>query len=81
VIFVASSLALLLSTSFLGMRRYLRRRRLEMPLEMTGNWLAIGGIMIVATLVVCLLLPRPGAEVSVSQLPFPKMGGRDLTPS
>jgi hypothetical protein len=81
VIYVATALALLLSTSFLGLRRYLRQRRLEMPVEMTANWLIIGGMMIVATLAICLLIPRPGAELAVSQLPFPKMGTQNLSPS
>ena len=35
VIYVASGMALLLATSFLGLRRYLRQRKLQMPLEMT----------------------------------------------
>jgi hypothetical protein len=81
VIYVATSLALLLSTSFLGLRRYLRKRRLEMPVEMTANWLGIGVILIAAVLAICLLIPRPGAELAVSQLPFPKMGSPNLNPS
>jgi hypothetical protein len=81
VVYAASALALLLSTSFLGLRRYLRKRRLEMPVEMTANWLGIGGIIIVVVLGVCMLIPRPGAEISVAQLPFPKMGNDKLTPS
>jgi hypothetical protein len=70
VVYVAAALGLLLSTSFLGLRCYLRRRRLEMPLEMTATWLGVGGAIIVAVLLLCLLLPRPGAEVAVSQLPI-----------
>lgn len=81
VIYVASALALLLSTSFLGLRRYLRKRRLEMPVEMTANWLGIGGIVIVVVLAICVLIPRPGAELAVSQLPFPKLGNDKLNPS
>jgi hypothetical protein len=81
VIYVASALALLLSTSFLGLRRYLRKRRLEMPAEMTANWLGIGGIVIVVVLAICVLIPRPGAELAVSQLPFPKLGNDQLKPS
>lgn len=81
VIYVASALALLLSTSFLGLRRYLRKRRLEMPAEMTANWLGIGGIVIVVVLAICVLIPRPGAELAVSQLPFPKLGNDKLKPS
>ena len=37
-IYVASGLLLLLNTSFLGLRRYLRQRRLEMPLDMATTW-------------------------------------------
>ncbi len=69
VVYVAAALALLLSTSFLGLRRYLRKRRLEMPPEMTAIWLGVGSILIAAVLLFCVLLPRPGAEVAVSQLP------------
>ncbi len=69
-LFVASALGLLLTTSFLGLRRYLRQRNLEMPLDMAGVWLAAGVCLIVVTLGACVLLPRPGAALSISQLPF-----------
>ena len=41
-IYVASGLGLLLTTSFLGLRRYLRQRRLEMPVTMAPVWLLLG---------------------------------------
>jgi hypothetical protein len=69
VIYVGSALALLLATSFLGLRRYLRRRRLEMPLEMTATWVTLGVALIGATLVGAAILPRPRAEYSLTQLP------------
>jgi hypothetical protein len=69
VVYVAAALALLMSTSFLGLRRYLRKRRLEMPLDMTATWLMVGGGIIAAVLVLCLLIPRPGSEMAISQLP------------
>lgn len=69
-IYVASALALLMTTSFLGLRRYLRQRKLEMPLEMAGVWLSVGSFIIVALLIVCSLLPRPSPEYSVTQLSF-----------
>ena len=69
-VYVASALGLLLTTSFLGLRRYLRQRGLQMPSDMAGMWLGIGAIMIVVLLLFCVVLPRPGAEVEVSQLPF-----------
>ena len=52
VIYVASGMGLLLATSFLGLRRYLRQRKLEMPLEMTATWIIVGVVMICATLIV-----------------------------
>ena len=69
-IYVASGLGLLVTTSFLGLRRYLRQRRVEMPTVMAGTWLGIGGAIIAALLVVSALLPRPNPEYAVSQLPF-----------
>ena len=59
-----------MTTSFLGLRRYLRQRRLEMPLEMASVWLTVGSLMIAALLFVCWLLPRPNAEYSITQVPF-----------
>lgn len=70
ILYVASAMGLLLTCSFLGLRRYLRQRKMEMPLDMAGVWLGMGAIMILALLLFCMLLPRPGATVSVSQLPF-----------
>lgn len=69
-VYTASGLGLLMTTSFLGLRRYLRQRRLEMPLEMAGVWLSVGSVMIVALLFVCWLLPRPSPEYSITQVPF-----------
>ena len=69
-IYTASGLGLLMTTSFLGLRRYLRQRRLEMPLEMASVWLTVGSLMIAALLFVCWLLPRPNAEYSITHVPF-----------
>lgn len=69
VVYVAAALGLLLTTSFLGLRRYLRQRRIEMPAQMTGAWLGTGAVMIVALLLFCMLLPRRNAEYSISDLP------------
>ena len=68
VVYVACGLGLLLNTSFLGLRRYLRQRNLSMPTEMAATWLGVGVTMIAAVLVVVWLLPRPSSEYSVSQL-------------
>jgi hypothetical protein len=75
VVYVASGLGLLLTTSFLGLRRYLRQRKLSMPVSMTAVWLGIGGILIVVLLVGGALLPRPHAEYSM--LRFTKIGAQE----
>ncbi len=68
-IYVGCGLGMLLTTSFLGLRRYLRGRRLQMPASMTALWLGLGTAMILALLVLsAVLLPRPEAEYHVSQI-------------
>lgn len=69
-VYTASGLGLLMTTSFLGLRRYLRQRRLEMPMEMAGVWLTVGSVLIVTLMFACWLLPRPSPEYSVTQVPF-----------
>ena len=69
-VYTASGLGLLLSTSFLGMRRYLRQRRQEMPLRMVNLWLGTGVALIVAVMFAAMLLPRPNAEYAISDLPI-----------
>jgi hypothetical protein len=63
-IYIGCGLGLLLTTCFLGLRRYLRQKRLQMPAAMTGAWLAMGGTLLAALLLVGALLPRPAAEYS-----------------
>ncbi len=70
VVYVASGLGLLLLTSFLGLRRYLRQRRIQMPPAMAGAWLAIGCALLVGLLAFTMFLPRPGAEIEAARLPF-----------
>jgi hypothetical protein len=72
-IYVGCGLGLLLTTSFLGLRRYLRQRNLQMPVKMTGVWLGVGTVMVLALLVACALLPRPDSETSLFALT--KLGG------
>ena len=61
-VYVGCGLGLLLTTCFLGLRRYLRQRRLQMPAAMTATWLTVGGGLIVVFVVVGALLPRPNPE-------------------
>jgi hypothetical protein len=69
--FVASALGLLLNSSFLALRRYLRQRRLEMPVQMAGVWLSTGFTMILILLLLCAALPRPHPEYSITQMNWP----------
>src|SRR5260370_4909001 len=62
IVYLGSGLGLLLTTSFLGLRRYLRQRSLPMPKTIAGAWLTTGGLLIAALLVGGALLPRPNAE-------------------
>ncbi len=63
-VYTASGLGLLLTTCYLGLRRYLRQRKLKMPVAMTSLWLTLGGGLIAAMLVAAALLPRPQMEYS-----------------
>jgi hypothetical protein len=62
-VYVASALGLLVTTSLLGLRRYLRQRKAEVPLALSGGWLLLGGTLIVLFLTLGAFLPRPHAEV------------------
>jgi len=67
-VYVTSALGLLLTTSFLGLRRYLRQRKLQMPAAMTRMWLGTGTAIAIALLVLALLLPQPQGEYTVTAL-------------
>jgi hypothetical protein len=69
-IYVASGLGLLLTTSFLGLRRYLRQKKVQMPIAMTGVWLLLGAALIASFLVLGAVLPRPAAEFAIIDLPW-----------
>ena len=70
LVYVASALALLVTTSFLGLRRYLRQRRIEMPAPMAATWVGIGAVLIVIVMLLAALIPRPNAEYAISQVPW-----------
>ncbi|MCY2963600.1 MAG: hypothetical protein NT069_08125 [Planctomycetota bacterium] len=67
-VYVAAALGLLLTTSFLGLRRYLRQRKLRMPAAMTRSWLRMGAALAVAVLLVAAIVPRPQGEYTVTDL-------------
>jgi Domain of unknown function (DUF4129) len=68
VCYVASGLGLLVTTSFLGLRRYLRQRKLRMPVSMAATWLLLASAMILVLLVAGALMPRPYGEYQLISL-------------
>lgn len=68
-LYLFASLSLLVTTSFLGLRRYLRQRRVDMPKDVSVAWLAGGLFMIASILLVAYLAPLPGQAIASFQLP------------
>ncbi|MCC9645307.1 DUF4129 domain-containing protein [Rhodopirellula sp. JC740] len=68
-LYLFSALSLLVVTSFLNLRRYLRQRKTEMPLDATVAWLA-GGICIIGLiLLIAYIAPLPGKAVASIRVP------------
>ena len=68
VVYLTAALGLLLITSFLGLRRYLRQRHLVMPPAISATWVSMGSTLGLAILVGCLLLPRPNANWTLTAM-------------
>ncbi|HEY1662590.1 MAG TPA: DUF4129 domain-containing protein [Verrucomicrobiae bacterium] len=60
-LYLAAALGLLVTTSFLGLRRYLRQRYVVMPGNIAFGWIQFGIVGAAMVLCLALLLPRPGA--------------------
>ncbi|MDA7916133.1 DUF4129 domain-containing protein [Verrucomicrobia bacterium] len=67
-IYLAAGLGLLVATSFLNVRQYLRKHYLRMPARVSRIWLMAGGLLSLFLLVGVLLLPRPNAKYSMNSL-------------
>lgn len=61
-VYMLAAMGLLLTTSFLGLRRYLRQRYLPMPPMIAFGWIRFGAGLAAFVLIGALLLPRPGAD-------------------
>ncbi|MEZ6089352.1 MAG: DUF4129 domain-containing protein [Pirellulaceae bacterium] len=68
-IYLGSSLLLLVTTSFLGMRRYLRQRGVDMPPGISLRWLGVGTMLVAGLLLFCFMLPLPGQLLASIELP------------
>lgn len=66
----AAGLALLMTTSFLALRRYLHKRGARMPLGVAASWCLGGPAIILVILIVALFLPRPGVNDALSEMPI-----------
>lgn len=69
-VYVAAALGLLLTTSFLGLRRYLRQRYLTMPPALAWGWVRFGIGLAAFVLLGALLLPRPGFTTAWQALSY-----------
>lgn len=70
LVYLGAAFGLLLLTSFLGLRRYLRQRYLPMPGRIALGWLQFGGGMAAIVLVLAFLLPRPGVGTAWKTLGY-----------
>ncbi len=77
--YVGSALGLLVTTSLLGLRRYLEARNASLPTSMTAGWLGVGFAMIVLFLGCAAVLPRPHSETPL--FTFSKAGKQDRSAS
>lgn len=69
-VYLCALLGLFLTTSFLGLRRYLRQRLLPMPASIAWGWAKLGVGMAALVLLLALLLPRPGAGTAWATLRY-----------
>lgn len=67
--YLFASLSLLVTTSFLGLRRYLRQREVEMPGDVTVGWIGGGLAMIALVLTIAYLAPLPGRALATFEPP------------
>ncbi|MFG0266131.1 MAG: DUF4129 domain-containing protein [Rhodopirellula sp. JB055] len=68
-LYLFSALSLLVVTSFLNLRRYLRQRQTEMPMDATIAWLAGGIVIIGLILMIAYIAPLPGKAVASMKVP------------
>jgi len=67
--YLFASLSLLVTTSFVGLRRYLRQRKVEMPADVTIAWLSAGLALIAVVLMIAYFAPMPGRALATFDLP------------
>ncbi len=68
-VYLFASLSLLVTTSFLGLRRYLRQRGVDMPSNVSIGWIAGGILLVLAILFCAYMAPVPGQLLASFELP------------
>lgn len=66
-IYLAAGLGLMMTTSLLGLQRYLKKRKTHMPPEIARTWLGIGTAAAMIVLAFVLVFPRPNASKALEQ--------------
>lgn len=66
-IYLASGLGLMMTTSLLGLQRYLRKRRTFMPPEIARTWMAIGTVISIVVVILVMVFPRPNAPHAIAK--------------
>ena len=83
-VYFAAALGLLLTTSLLGLERYLARRGVHVPAPIARNWMMIGGTFALLVMLLVTLLPKPGGSSSLqsalSMLTSPLKKASDFAP-
>ena len=74
--YVGSALGLLVTTSLMGLSRYLQDRGARIPPILTMGWLGLGAGLILLFLVVGAILPRPHSETPLVDLGLKSQGDR-----
>ena len=69
--YLFASLSLLVTTSFVGLRRYLRQRKVDMPTDVSVAWLSAGVALIAVVLLLAYFAPMPGR--ALASFEFPKL--------
>lgn len=66
--YLACALSLLVTTSFLGLRRYLRHRQVAMPPSISAVWVGSGIVGIMLLLFAASVMPLPGRSAGLIDL-------------
>ena len=64
-VYFGAALGLLLTTSLLGLERYLMKRGVGVPAPIARNWMVIGGVFTLAVILLVSLLPKPAGSSSL----------------